>query len=104
MEKRDLILGEFIPVQDVESIFGLIDVKLKKKGMVEFIVLNPKGVTKLNDSFKLEAGKHQIKLDLSTLKPGTYNAWISLENQTFLRTIVISQKPKKRSWKTLFYL
>ena len=95
-EMNKLIVGEIVLTPNYLNI--QISCFLPEPANVTVIIQDNIGRPRCDERFLLSEGHQLIDIDVSHLGQGTYNAWIDILGQTFIRSFYIEKKKSNESW------
>ncbi len=86
-------------------LFATIEFQLTMPTTASLILLDELGRATFNGRYELTSGTTELELHLPNLPGGTYNAWIEINDRTFIRQMSIEQEtepPLLSRFKSLF--
>ena len=93
---NSLSVGEVVFSKDLA--LARISCILPKAAVVNVIVQDIVGRSRIEEKFSLEKGNQVISLNITHLSEGSYNAWISLIDKTFLRNFQVKKASNNGNW------
>ncbi len=80
-------IGELSFEKDSLQLF--LPCEIKERSVLKIILNDEQGRSVCNKQINLVAGKSLINFDCAYLKDGSYNAWIEVNGQTYLRHLSV---------------
>lgn len=85
-------IGEMTYSENSGSPSITLPCEINSSGTISFVLCDNKGKTKCEKNTQVKKGKTELTFSLSALSNGNYNAWIKINDQTYLRSLNVQKK------------